>query len=60
MRAEPVVRLERTRTAGYRVVYVASSGAHVVRYRNIADYEDALRQAARLARLHDCGIEAAS
>lgn len=56
---EPYVLLERTKTRGYRVSYIASNGAKVIRHRNIADYEDALRQAARLARQHDCHIEAA-
>jgi hypothetical protein len=56
---EPCVLLERTKTRGYRISWVSSKGAKVVRHRGIVDYEDALRHAARLARLHDCHIEAA-
>lgn len=53
------VLLERTKTRGYRIAWISPQGAKIVRYRGIVDYEDALRQAARLAKLHDCRIEAA-
>jgi len=53
------ILLERTKTRGYRVAWISPNGAKVIRHRGITDYEDALRQAARLARLHDCRIEAA-
>ena len=50
------VLLERTKTRGYRVAWVARDGTKVIRYRGIRDYEDAYRQAARLADLHNCPI----
>ena len=52
----PVVRLQRTKTAGWRVLYISSKGVRVVRGRGLEEVE-ARMLADRVADLHSCHVE---
>lgn len=54
----PVVRVEKTKTAGWRVVYVPKSGRRVVRGRRLRQI-DAMLLGAAHARVNHCQLEVA-
>ena len=54
--AAPTVLLQRTKTRGWRVMYVSSQGVRVVRGRGMEEV-DARVLADRVADLHGCRIE---